>query len=181
MSGMLVVACSGDDQSATPAATPTADETVTPSPEETPVPTTEPTPSVDPTEALEDEITEFFEEYIEVSDKSWSSTASLEDRRDMFSDSCSICVNGYERTKESLEDGLEFVGDSGSVTDVSVTGQEGGAVTVVVEVDAPSAKLVDSNGEIVDEIGANPSSQVVYQLIKNESGEWMIIKGDVLQ
>jgi len=88
LAGLMLASCSGDDVPGTlPDVTPTTD-----GPQET----TSATPTGDPTAALEAEITAFFEEYIQVSNASWTSTDALDRRRQMFADSCSACLFGYE-------------------------------------------------------------------------------------
>ncbi|WP_123788602.1 hypothetical protein [Phytoactinopolyspora halophila] len=179
---LLVSGCAGENDDGAPGTLPDATPTE-PSDETTPTddPTSEQTLGGDSTETIEQEITEFFKEYIETSDKSWESSKALDRRRDMFADSCDICLAGYELAAESVEDDLSFVGDPGKIVNISLTNFDGELASVLIQIDAPAAQLIDSEGNLVREFQANIGSQIVYQVQRASGEQWIIIKGDVLQ
>lgn len=175
--GLVLAGCSGDDD---PVLDPTPTTTTPRTAEPTETPTQDTTPDADPTAELEAEITAFFEEYIKTSDQSWTSEKDLERRREMFADSCAVCLAGYQIAEDAQANGLRFEGAPGTVLDVNITTVEGEVVSVLVTVDAPAAELIDGNGQVVESFEANTKSQVVYQVARREGGRWVIIRGDVL-
>lgn len=164
----------------TPTATSSEDVSPEPTGEVTVTPTQDPTSEPGPTAELEAEITAFFEEYIKISDESWSSESKLERRRKMFADSCDVCLAGYRLAEDAHANGLRFEGPPGTVRDVSVTAVDNEILSVLVTTDAPAARLIDDRGNVVESFEANPRSQVVYQVTRSEDGLWVIIQGDVL-
>lgn len=142
------------------------------------VPSASPTPT-DPTAALEAEINAFFEEYIATVNESWTSEEALARRRQMFADSCVVCLRGYEFTERAHVEGLEFQGLLGSVTGVQLTSAPADQVSFLATIDSPAAALVDDQGVVRQEFEAYPSLQTVYQA--RRSGEsWLIVAGDSL-
>jgi hypothetical protein len=178
---LAVAACSGDDDAlpseTTPAATPTVTATVEPTPTE---PTDDPTPDVDPTPDLEAEITEFFEQYIEAVNESWTSEEALQRRREMFADSCEECLIGYQFAKRMHDEDLLFEGGEVEVRDVSMTSSEGNLIVFTTEMDSPSGRLTTRDGELVQQFDEYRGDQSVYQAGESEPGLWVIVKGDVL-
>jgi hypothetical protein len=170
----ILVACSGDDQPSTlPDATPTnadsaASEVVNPA------------SSGNPTAQLEAEITEFFEAYINTSNESWTSREALDRRRQMFVDSCTACLFGYELASRAHQEDLTFEGELGTVEDVRIDAVEGDVVRFSGFTTTPSARLVGPNGIVVEEFPPTVDLQVVYQAQRLASGEWVIIKSEVL-
>ncbi|NED94731.1 hypothetical protein G1H11_05345 [Phytoactinopolyspora alkaliphila] len=180
-SALTVVGCSSDDDAGpletTPPTTPAQTESPDPTPSE---PTQEPTPDPDPTEELEAEITEFFEEYIDAINESWTSEEALQRRREMFADSCEECLIGYEFAKRKHHQELRFEGDDVEVLDVSLVSAGDGVVVITTVIDSPPGRLIDNDGALVQEFDEYEAVQSVYQLVKNETGVWIIIKGEVI-
>jgi hypothetical protein len=170
----ILVACSGDDQPSTlPDATPTnadsaASEVVGPS------------PSGDPTAQLEAEITEFYELYIQTINESWTSKEALKRRREMFADTCAVCLAGYELTQRSIQDGLIFEAQPASIRDARLDNFDGDVATFLGIEDVPAGRLVNPDGEIVDQFGATVGAQVAYQVQHTDDGAWIIIASDLL-
>ncbi|WP_129664722.1 hypothetical protein [Phytoactinopolyspora endophytica] len=195
---MLVAGCSSDDDSgaepsdtgaeasASGTSTPepthgsSGEPTAEPSDEQSSDPGDDSTPDADPTAELEAEITEFFEEYIETVNQSWTSEDALARRREMFSDSCNACLAGYELADEALSNGWRLEGEPSTVGDVSVTSYDGDIVAFLAVSDAPAAELIDPGGSVVDSFDENLGKQIVYQVQRNEDGAWVIIKSESL-
>ena len=172
LAGLMLASCSGDDVPGTlPDVTPTTD-----GPQET----TSATPTGDPTAALEAEITAFFEEYIQVSNASWTSIDALDRRRQMFADSCNACLFGYEIAQRAHDEDLDFEGELGSVDRVRLDSIDGDVVRFSGFTSTPPAKLVDSAGAVVQEFPPTDSLQVTYQVQRLGTGEWIMINSEVL-
>jgi hypothetical protein len=139
-----------------------------------------PTPTGDPTAALEAEITAFFEEYIEASNASWTSKEALDRRRQMFADSCSACLFGYEIAQRAHMEDLTFEGELGSVDRVRLDSIDGDVIRFSGFTSTPAARLVDSAGAVIKEFPSTESLQVAYQVQRLNSGEWIMINSEVL-
>jgi hypothetical protein len=169
---------SDDDPGVAPSPSPVPTETPTPEPTITPEPTAEPT--ADPTDALEAEITAFFEEYAETINASWTSSEALEQRRKMFVETCRSCLAGYEIVKSAHAEELTFEGDFTTNIEVSLISWDDEIAAFLVISDTPAARLVDPDGSIVDRFDENLNRQVVYQATRAEGGTWILIKDEVL-
>jgi hypothetical protein len=172
LAGLMLASCSGDDVPGTlPDVTPTTD-----GPQET----TSATPTGDPTAALEAEITAFFEEYDRTIDESWTSTEALARRRDMFADSCAPCRRGFDLTQNAHDEGLTLDAEFGSIREVRLDAINGDVATLLVVDDVPAARLINSEGQIVQEFPATFGVQIAYQVQRNGANGWLIIASDVL-
>jgi hypothetical protein len=171
---ITVAACSGDEDepSSLPDAT-SAGSAVTPT-------DTGSTSPADPTAELEAEITEFFGDYIDASNASWTSREALQARRRMFVDSCGACLFGYDLALRAHEEGLRFKGKLGVVEDVNIDGIEGDVVRFSGFTSTPEAQLVTTNGDVVEHFPATDNLQVAYQAQRMASGEWVIVQSEVL-
>jgi hypothetical protein len=172
LAGLILTSCSGDEAPGTlPDVTPTSA-----GPQET----ARATPTGDPTAALEAEIAAFFEEYIQVSNASWTSTDALDRRREMFADSCRACLFGYEIARRAHAEDLNFEGELGSVDRVRLDSVDGDVVRFSGFTSTPPARLVDSAGAVVQEFPPTDGLQVAYQVQRLGSGEWIMINSEVL-
>jgi hypothetical protein len=171
---MMVAACGSEDQPSTLPDATSATATV---------PTTDsatPTRTGDPSAQLEAEITEFFEEYIEASNASWASGEALARRRQMFVDSCSACLFGYELALRAQREDLTFEGKPGRVENVRIDAVEGDVVRFSGFTTTSAARLVTAGGKVVEEFPPTKDLQVAYQAQRLASGEWVIIESEVL-
>ncbi|NEE03742.1 hypothetical protein [Phytoactinopolyspora halotolerans] len=175
-----------DASSATGEAVAESESTPSPGPSDSPGATATdeatdgPSPAPDPTAEIEAEITQFFEEYIDVVNESWSSEDALERRREMFADSCQECLHGYELTKRKHDEGLVFDAGEVVVSSVQLTSIEGGSVVFMTVMDSPSGALRTTGGEVVQEFDEYVDVQSVYQAVRSEAGDWIIVSGEVL-
>lgn len=145
-----------------------------------PAETTSPTPTGDPTAVLEAEITAFFEEYIQVSNASWTSRDALDRRRQMFADSCRACLFGYEIAQRAHTEDLTFEGELGSVDRIRLDSIDGDVVRFSGFTSTPAARLVDSAGTVIQEFPPTDDLQVAYQVKRVSSGGWIMINSEVL-
>jgi hypothetical protein len=173
LAGLMLASCSGDDVPGTlPDVTPTTD-----GPQET----TSTTPTGDPTAALEAEITAFFEEYIQTINESWSSTAALERRREMFSDACKHCLAGFELAERAHDEALVLEAPPATARRVRLDAVDADIATVLVVEDVPAGQLVDGQGIVIEEFGASLGAQVVYRAQRKPRDDgWVIIASDLL-
>ncbi|HMG29745.1 MAG TPA: hypothetical protein VK585_06470, partial [Jiangellaceae bacterium] len=101
-------------------------------------------------------------------------------RREMFADSCSACLFGYELAQRVHEEDLAFEGELGSVDRVRLDSIDGDVVRFSGFTSTPAARLVDSAGAVVQEFPPTDSLQVAYQAQVLSSGEWIMINSEVL-
>jgi hypothetical protein len=171
---MVVAACNGGDQPSTlpdaTSASPTALATASASP----------TPIGDPTAQLEAEITEFYKLYVETINESWTSEEALQRRREMFADTCSVCLAGYELTQRALQQGLIFGAKPATIRSARLDNVDGDVVTFLGVEDVPAARLLNSEGDVVDQFGATIGAQVAYRVQRTREGTWVIIASDLL-
>jgi hypothetical protein len=170
----ILVACSGSEQPST-----LPDTTRTP----TTAPTSEavsPTPTADPTAQLEAEITEFYKRYVETINESWTSEEALLRRREMFADSCAECLAGYELTRRAVEEGLRFEAEPATIRSARLDKVDGNVVTFLGVEDVPAGRLLNSDGDVVDQFGASIGAQVAYRVQHADDGKWVIIASDLL-
>jgi len=170
----MLVACSNSDQ---PSTLPDTTSTSTTAPASQAV---SPTPSADPTAQLEAEITEFYKSYVETINESWTSEEALQRRREMFADSCATCLAGYELTRRAVKDGLTFKSKPAKVRSARLDKVAGDVVTFLGIEDVPAGRLVNSEGDPVDQFGASIGAQVAYRVQRIEDGGWIIIASDLL-
>jgi hypothetical protein len=168
---ITVAACSdnGGEPSTLPDATPASSAVVT----ETAIPTG------DPTAQLEAEITDFYKLYVETINMSWTSEEALQRRREMFADTCATCLAGYELARHAVEEGLTFEAEPASVRTARLDGLDGDVATFLGIEDVPAGRLLNSDGEVVDEFGATLGAQVVYRVQRGGAG-WVVIASDLL-
>lgn len=173
LAGMLLVACSSDDEPGTlPDVTPSESGT---SPEPP-----SPTASLDPTAQLEAEITEFYESYVDAINESWTSEEALARRRQMFADSCIPCLRGYELAQRAHDEGLKLEAGLGEIRRVRIDSIDGDVITFLGVEDVAAGRLVDPNGATVEEFGASIGAQVVYRAQKTADSRWVIVASDLL-
>jgi hypothetical protein len=171
LAGLVLGACSDDDDPGTlPDVTPSTTSVESPSA----------TPSGDPTAQLEAEITAFYEDYVDTINESWTSEEALERRRTMFADTCVACMHGYELVQRAHAEGLSLEAEFGTIDDVRLDRIYGDVVTFVVTEDVPGGRLVDADGDVVQEFGATLGAQVAFQAQRNADTNWVIIASDVL-
>jgi hypothetical protein len=147
------------------------------------VPTTESaahTPTGDPTAQLEAEITEFYKLYVETINESWTSEEALQRRREMFADTCSVCLAGYELTQRARQDGLTFEAEPATIRSARLDNIDGDVVTFLGVEDVPAGRLFDSAGNLVDQFGATVGAQVAYRVQRTQDDRWRIIASDLL-
>jgi hypothetical protein len=172
LAGLMLASCSGDDVPGTlPDVTPTTD-----GPQET----TSATPTGDPTAALEAEITAFYERYVQTINESWTSAEALARRREMFSDSCIACLRGYELAQRAVIEGLILETEPGTIHDVRLDRVERDVVTFLVHEDIPAGRLVNADGNPIQEFGATLGAQVVFRAQHRAAEQWIIVSSDVL-
>lgn len=171
-----VAACAPSDE---PGTLPDRTDSVT-TPAPTPAPTVTPTPT-DPSAALEAEIETFFRSYIDTVNESWTSADALARRREMFADSCEVCLRGYQFTERALSDELVFEGEFGSLISVDLVSEPGDQVSVLATIVSPAAKLVDGSGATIQEFDVYEALQTAYQVRRLEAGSWLIISGETLE
>jgi hypothetical protein len=170
----ILVACSGDDQASTlPDATPTSADS--PASEDV-----SPSPSGDPTAQLEAEIKEFYELYVHTINESWTSKEALERRREMFADTCTVCLAGYELAQRSLQDGLTFEAEPARIRNARLDNVDGNVVTFLGIEDVPAGRLINPDDEIVDQFGATIGAQVAYRVQRTDDDGWIVIASDLL-
>jgi hypothetical protein len=172
LAGLMLTSCSGDEAPGTlPDVTPTSA-----GPQET----ASATPTGDPTATLEAEITAFYEEYDSTIDESWTSTEALARRREMFADSCVPCRRGFDLTQDAHDEGLALDAEFGSIREVRLDAIDGDIATLLVVDDVPAARLINSEGEVVQEFPATFGVQIAYQVQRSGVHGWLIIASDVL-
>jgi hypothetical protein len=172
VAALVVASCSdGEVPDTLPDVTPTSAR---------PAETTSPTPTGDPTAALEEEITAFYERYVETINESWASAEALARRREMFSDSCAACLRGYELAQRALNEDLVLEAEPGAIHDIRLDRVERDVVTFLVHEDIPAGRLVDINGDVIQEFGATLGAQVVFRAQRRPAEQWIIISSDVL-
>ena len=171
LAGLLLGACGDDDPPGT-----LSDVT----PATTSIESPSATPSGDPTAQLEDEITEFFVDYIDTSNESWTSVEALERRRTMFAETCDACRYGYELAARAHDEGLQFEGGLGFVERVRLDSFEGDIVRFSGFTSTPQARLVNARGTVVTEFPPTDNLQVVYQAQRQASGQWILVDSEVL-
>jgi hypothetical protein len=172
LAGLMLASCSGDE---TPSTLPDVTPTSARSQEATSV-----TPTGDPTAALEAEITAFYERYVQTINESWTSAEALSRRREMFSDSCIACLRGYELAQRAIIEGLILETESGTIYDVRLDRIERDVVTFLVHEDIPAGRLVNADGNLIQEFGATLGAQVVFRAQHRAAEQWIIISSDVL-
>ncbi len=185
--GLVLAGCAGDDGSA-PAADAPSTITDAPTPDTTPrddhtpdpTPTTEPTPTPDPTAALEAEITEFFEEYIDVVNRSWTSREALDRRREMFSDSCQACLVGYEFAQRVHDESLSYDGEEADLIDVLLVEFDAGSAIFLTSADYPEGSLVSADGDVAVSFDPARGRQTLYQVNRKAEGGFVIVFSEAL-
>lgn len=178
----LVGGCTGSDDSepaTLPDTTPSVTESVTTSPTAEATTSPSPTPTADPTAVLEAELEAFFRTYDAALNESWTSMDALGQRREMFSDSCVVCLSGYEMTREAHDDRLEFRGDPSEIVEIDVTILAEDRASLLVLSNVPAGRLVDDEGEVVQSFQRNPEVQIVYE-VHRVKGQWVIVRSEVL-
>jgi hypothetical protein len=171
LAGLVLGACGDDDQPGTlPDVTPSTTSVESPSAR----------PSGDATAQLEAEITAFYEEYVDTINESWTSEEALERRRTMFADSCEPCLRGYEIAQRAQTEDLSLDAEFGTIHDVRLDDVEGDTVTFLVTEDIPAGRLLNTDGEVIEEFGATMDAQVVFQARRDLNSGWVIVASDVL-
>lgn len=148
----------------------------------TPQPTTSAaatTPVVDPTAALEAEITAFFQEYIDTVNASWTSEEALARSEEMFSPTCGSCSYVFSLAERAHAEGLSYEGQLGQLEDVRFDSFADGIAVVSVTTSSEVAQLVDSDGAVIEEFSQTDHLQVIYQAAQTDGG-WIIIKDEVI-
>jgi hypothetical protein len=172
LAGLMLTSCSGDEAPGTlPDVTPTSA-----GPQET----ASATPTGDPTAALEAEITAFFEEYAQMINQSWTSVEALGRRREMFADTCESCLAGYEFAERAHARNLQIEGGVASLVRARVDRVEGDLVTASAFTNSAAGRLVDSDGNVVQEFDASENAQIAYQMRRAAPNDWIILASEVL-
>jgi hypothetical protein len=167
----ILVACSGDDQPSTlPDATPTnadsaASEVANPSPS---------------SDQLEADIKDFYEFYVQTINESWTSKEALKRRREMFADTCTSCLRGYQIAEEAQKQGLTLDAEPGTIHEIRLDDLDGDMATFLVNEDIPAGRLKDADGNVVRNFGATIGAQVVFRAQRKTPSQWVIIASDIL-
>ena len=138
------------------------------------------TPPVDPTAALEAEITAFFEEYIATVNASWTSADALARSREMFSESCKSCLAVYDLAERAHSENVRYEGEMGQLDDVQLGSFADEVAVFTATTSSSAAALVNSEGVAVQEFAATQNIQVIYQAVREPDLGWTIIKDEVL-
>ena len=171
--GVLLGGCADEGAPASlPEVTSTSTETVSSSSR---IPSASHSPS-----DLDAEIRALYAEFAELSNSSYSSRDALEQRRDLYTNSCVSCIAGHEIAATVLDNGYTFDGDPVTVESVTVDSVEGDMVTFRVKVDSPAARIVDQQGAVIEEFQAFEGLTTLYAARRQSSGEWIIVSDRVL-
>ena len=170
----ILVACSGEDQASTlpDAMSTNADSAASE--------VGSSSPSGDPTAQLEAEITDFYKLYVQTINESWTSKEALKRRREMFADTCTSCLRGYQIAERAQKRGLTLEAESGTIHKIRLDDLDGDVATFLVNEDIPAGRLKDADGNIIQNFGATIGAQVVFRAQRMAVNQWVIIASDVL-
>ncbi|HET6728312.1 MAG TPA: hypothetical protein VFG96_02775, partial [Jiangellaceae bacterium] len=76
--------------------------------------------------------------------------------------------------------GLTLDAEFGSIREVRLDAIDGDVATLLVVDNVPAARLINSEGQVVQEFPATFGVQIVYQVQRSGAGGWLIIASDVL-
>jgi hypothetical protein len=168
-----LAACSNRDEPSTlPDTTPTG-AVVSPSESGSP------TPSADPTAQLEAEITEFYELYVQTINESFSSGAALQLRRSLFAETCLDCQRGYELAKRAHAESLTLGGGTISIVEISVDDLKADQAVFTSTTNSTAGTLTDEAGNVVQTLVESRNLQIVYQVARIDTKEWIITSSEV--
>jgi hypothetical protein len=94
----------------------------------------------------------------------------------MIEESCAVCTRSRDATLQVHADGNRVEGGVFENSNPALFGEDGGLIIVMVETDVADARIVDSSGEVLDEIPGSQGRTFVYQLDQVD-GEWTIVGG----
>jgi hypothetical protein len=98
----------------------------------------------------------------------------------MFSDSCEACLVGYEFAERAHAEQLVFDGGSAAVESIELSHFDDEVIIFITVADYPEGELFDSDGEVQLQFDAALGRQTVYQAVRREDGELMIIASEAL-
>jgi hypothetical protein len=118
-------------------------------------------------------------DYIDASNRSWSSSSALDERRSYFADSCEGCLLGWTMARDAFEAGHDYHGQPIELRSLTVDSVEGDRAVVRAHVVTPAAVLRDPKGIVLQEFRGSDYT-LVYQFQRQPSGRWLIIGDEVL-
>jgi hypothetical protein len=121
----------------------------------------------------------FMSRYFELAEESLTSRAALRERQATYLPSCDACQDGVQVARSILDQGLEVRGGSINWTAELVDSARDSAV-VQVERSIDALQLIGGDGEVVQSAPASPQVTEVYQLVRDDEGEWQVASIDRL-
>ena len=104
---------------------------------------------------------------------------ALDQREELFGASCSVCQDGVDTARAILESGLTVRG--GSVThSADVLDYENGFAVVQVSHQIGAIRLVDTEGVEVQSAPATGLIDQVFQIARQEDGQWLVLSVQTL-
>lgn len=136
------------------------------------------TPTPMTTAELEASVNEFFEDYIDTANKSWTSEKALKKRRTMFDETCKECLAGFRFAKLAHQQDLTITGEDASLLDLRVTAVDQDGVTFITTEDSPAGVLKDRDGKTIQRFDEYRNVQTIYRAVRSEKGGWVLVHSE---
>jgi hypothetical protein len=130
-------------------------------------------------DSLEADLTARLAAYINASNRSWSSSEALDERRTYFAESCEGCLRGWAMARDALEAGHEYVGDPIELHSLTLDSIDGHRAVARAHIVTPAAVLTSADGVVLEEFRGSDYT-LIYQFQRQRSGSWLIISDEVL-
>jgi molybdopterin-binding protein len=98
----------------------------------------------------------------------------------MFAKSCADCRRGFELAERAHADGLTLQGGSISLADVTIDTATANRVVFTTVTSSSAGRLEDSSGKLVQALVDSSNFQIMYQVVRDNQGRWVITSSQVL-
>jgi hypothetical protein len=180
---VLALTLSGCSDTADPTTLPTQSPSTVATPATSPTPRESAGSTAAPNGGTDDpvylEVLALVEEYMAATEDSIKSRDALDRRETLFGASCSVCQDGADTARAILDSGLTVEG--GSVTHTAeVLRYENDIALVQVSHQIGAIRLLDADGDQVDSAPASDPIDQVFQIARQENGQWLVLSVQTL-